>query len=294
MHPRHLLAAVGIVAIWGFNFVVIKLGLKDLPPLLLCALRFTLAALPAVFFVKRPEVPFGMILTYGLVMFGVQFAFLFGGMYLGVSAGLASLSLQLQSFITIGLAAWLLGERPTRFQIGGAVLAFSGIALVAANLGGDVSAPGLLAVILAALAWACGNLLSKRLGKVNMFALVVWGSLVVPIPMFALSLLVEGPARIAGGIARMEWSTVAALAYLVYPTTLLGFAVWSRLLALYPAASIAPLTLLVPVFGMASSVLVLEEGLQPWKVAAFVLVILGLGVNLFGARLMLRARGVRP
>ncbi|MEH6438319.1 EamA family transporter [Massilia sp. DD77] len=294
MHPRHLLAAVGIVAIWGFNFVVIKLGMRDLPPLLLCALRFSLAALPAVFFVKRPNVPFSMVLSYGLVMFGVQFAFLFGGMHLGVSAGLASLSLQLQSFMTIGLAAWLLGERPTRFQIGGAVLAFSGIALVAANLGGDVSARGLLAVLLAALAWACGNLLSKRMGKVNMFALVIWGSLVVPIPMFALSLLVEGPARITEGIAGVGWNTVAALAYLVYPTTLLGFAVWNRLLALYPAASIAPLTLLVPVFGMASSVVALGEELQPWKLAAFVLVILGLGVNLFGAKLLLRLQGVRP
>lgn len=291
MHPRHLLAAIGIVAIWGFNFVVIKLGLKDLPPLLLCALRFTLAALPAVFFVKKPDVPFGTIVTYGLVMFGIQFAFLFGGMNLGVSAGLASLTLQLQAFMTIGLSAWLLGERPSRFQISGAVLAFSGIALVAGNVGGDVSALGLSAVVLAALAWACGNLLAKRMGKVNMFALVIWGSLVVPIPLFVLALLVEGPERIVESLSHLRWSSIGAIAYLVYPTTLLGFAVWNRLLGLYPAASVAPLTLLVPVFGMASSVVVLGEELQAWKVMAFFLVILGLCVNLFGARLLVGLKG---
>lgn len=291
MHPRHLLAASGIVAIWGFNFVVIKFGLKDLPPLLLCALRFTLAALPAVFFVKKPDVPLRTIAIYGLVMFGIQFAFLFGGMNLGVSAGLASLILQLQAFMTIGLSACLLGERPSRFQIGGALLAFSGIALVVGNVGGDVSALGLSAVILAALAWACGNLLAKRMGKVNMFALVIWGSLVVPIPLFMLALLVEGPERIVESFSRITWTSIGAIAYLVYPTTLLGFAVWNRLLGLYPAASVAPLTLLVPVFGMVSSVAALGEELQPWKVMAFCLVILGLCVNLFGARVYVGLKG---
>ncbi|WP_306394350.1 EamA family transporter [Telluria beijingensis] len=167
MKPLHLLAAIGVVAIWGCNFVVIKLGLDELPPLLLCALRFLFAALPAVFFVKRPHIPFSGIVAYGLVMFGLQFAFLFGGMALGISAGLASLALQLQSFLTIALAAWLLGDRPTYFQVGGALLALGGIAVIGANTGGDVSILGLTAVILAALAWACGNLMSKRFGRVN-------------------------------------------------------------------------------------------------------------------------------
>lgn len=293
MKPLHLLAAIGVVAIWGCNFVVIKLGLDELPPLLLCALRFLFAALPAVFFVKRPDVPMRSIVVYGLVMFGLQFAFLFGGMALGISAGLASLALQLQSFLTIALAAWLLNNRPSGFQVGGALLALSGIGVVAANLGGDVSALGLVAVILAALAWACGNLMSKRFGKVNMFALVIWASLVVPLPMLALSLLLEGPGLIVDSVTGMGWTAVASIAYLVYPTTLLGFAVWNRLLNLYPVASVAPLTLLVPVFGMTSSVMVLQEDLQPWKVAAFLLVILGLCVNQFGARLYAGMKGAQ-
>lgn len=293
MRPLHLIAALGIVAIWGFNFVVIKLGLQHLPPLLLCSIRFALAAFPAVLFVKRPDLPLRAIASYGLVMFGLQFAFLFGGMNLGVSAGLASLTLQLQSFMTIALSSLLLGERPSRFQVVGAALAFAGIGIVAVNVGGDISSAGLLAVVLAALSWAVGNVLSKRMGKVNMFALVVWGSLVVPLPMLALSFLVEGADRIADSLGFIRWSSLAAIAYLVYPTTLLGFAVWNWLLSRYPAASVAPLTLLVPVFGMASSVAVLHEALQPWKIAAFAVVILGLCVNLFGARLFVSLRGVR-
>lgn len=284
MSPPHLLAALGIVAIWGVNFVVIKLGLQHVPPLLLCALRFALAALPAVFFVRRPALPWRQIAAYGLVMFGLQFAFLFTGVHLGVSAGLASLTLQLQSFMTIALATLLLGERPSRYQVGGALIAFFGIAIVAAHLGQDVSAAGLGAVILAALSWAAGNLLAKRMGKVNMFALVVWGSVVAAPPMLALSFLIEGPDRIAASLSFIRWSTLGAIAYLVYPTTLLGFAVWNWLLSRYPAASVAPLTLMVPVFGMASSVAVLGEELQAWKICAFAVVILGLAVNLFGAR----------
>ena len=166
MNPLHLLAALGIVAVWGFNFVVIKLGLNHLPPLLLCALRFTLAALPAVFFVKRPDVPLRHIALYGLVMFGLQFALLFSGIGLGVSPGLASLTVQLQSFMTIALAAFLLKERPTRFQVVGAGVAFSGILVVAAHLGQDVTAVGLGLVILSAAARAAGDQLGPRMGRV--------------------------------------------------------------------------------------------------------------------------------
>ncbi len=293
MHALHLLAALGIVAVWGFNFVVIKLGLNHLPPLLLCALRFTLAALPAVFFVKRPAVPVRHIVTYGLVMFGLQFALLFSGIKLGVSPGLASLTVQLQAFFTIALAAFLLKERPSRYQAAGAVVAFAGIVVVGANGGQDATAAGLVAVILSALAWSAGNLLVKRMGRVNMFALVVWGSLAAAGPMLALCLALEGPARIAASLAFLRWETIGAIAYLVYVSTLLGFAGWNWLLSRYPAASVAPLTLMVPLFGMTLSSVVLGEELQPWKLLAFALVILGLCINLFGARLAVGFAGAR-
>jgi O-acetylserine/cysteine efflux transporter len=288
MTPLHLLAALGIVAIWGVNFVAIRLGIQGIPPIFLCVMRFILAAFPAVFFIRRPAVPFIKIVQYGLVIFALQFAFLYSGMFFGVSAGLASLALQVQVFVTIGLALIVLKDRPTVFQMVGAVIAFLGIALIAMHIGGDVSASGLVCVLLAALAWGGGNIVSKTIGKVDMLALVVWGSLVAIPPLLVLSLVAEGPARIVHSLENLHWVALASVAYQAYLSTLFGYAMWSWLLSRYPAATVAPLSLLVPVVGMASSALVLGEQLQPWKIGAAVLIMAGLCINVVGPRLMLR------
>ena len=279
MPPAHLAAALGVVLIWGVNFVVIQVGLRELPPLLLASLRFLGAALPAVFFIRRPAVPFARIATYGLVMFSLQFALLFGGMYLGMPAGLASLALQVHVFVTIALAALVTGERPTRTQLAGAVLAFGGIVVIASQSAGEATAIGLALVLLAACAWGMGNLLSKRIGPVDPLALVVWGSAVAFGPLFVLSLLVEGPTRVLHSLANVSLAGLGSVAYLVYPTTLLGFGLWSWLLKRHPAATVAPFTLLVPVVGFSSAALLLGEPLQPWKLLAAALVLAGLLVN---------------
>ena len=291
MPLRHIAAALLVVLIWGVNFVVIKVGLRELPPILLAALRFLLAALPAVFFIPRPQVPFARIATYGLVMFSLQFALLFGGMFLGMPAGLASLVLQVHVFITIGLAIVVAGERPSAWQLAGAVLAFLGIGVIASQSAGEATALGIALVLLAAAAWAVGNLLSKRIGAVDPLALVVWGSLVAFGPLLLLSLALEGPTRVLSSLSQVSLAGLGSIAYLVYPTTLLGFGIWSWLLKRHPAAAVAPFTLLVPVVGFTSATLLLGEPLQPWKVLAAALVVAGLAVNLFGARLLSAVRG---
>lgn len=285
MPARHLAAALLVVLIWGVNFVVIKVGLREIPPILLAALRFLLAAFPAVLFIARPQVPFGRIAAYGLVMFSLQFALLFGGMYAGMPAGLASLALQVHVFITIALAVAMAGERPSASQIAGAVLAFCGVGVIAARSGGEATAIGLVLVLLAAAAWGVGNLLSKRIGPVDPLALVVWGSLVAFGPLLALALAIEGPQRVAHSLGHMSLAGLGSVAYLVYPTTLLGFGLWSWLLKRHPAATVAPFTLLVPVVGFTSATLLLGEPLQTWKLLAAGLVVAGLAVNLFGDRL---------
>lgn len=178
MHPRHIALAILVVAIWGLNFVVIKVALKELPPILLCALRFFLAAFPAVFFIKRPTIPFRSVIAFGLVMFVFQFALLFSGMYAGTTAGMASLMLQVHVFFTVALAVVFLAEQPSVWQIVGALTSFSGIGLVAAHTGGEISALGLILIVAAAASWGISNLIAKKLGKVDMLALVGWGSLV--------------------------------------------------------------------------------------------------------------------
>lgn len=283
---RHLLVALVVVGIWGANFVAIKVALRELPPLLLCAVRFVLVAFPVVFFVPRPAVPVRQLAVYGLTMFALHFGFLFLGMKLGMSAGLASLTLQFQVFVTLALAASVLKERISPVQIAGALTACAGFVVVGVHTGGEVTAAGLGCVLLGASSWGFANFTSKRLGRVHPLGLVVWGSLVVPIPMLLASLVFEGPALIAHSLTHVGRATVGGVAFIVYGSTLVAYSLWSWLLGRHPVSTIAPFTLLVPVFGMLSSALLLGEALPPWKFQAAALVIAGLALNLFGPRFL--------
>lgn len=291
---RRLLLALLIVSIWGSNFVAIKLALRDLPPLLLCALRFIFVAFPAVFFLPRPAVSWRQLLVYGFSMFGFQFGFMFLGMKLGVSAGLASLILQFQVFVTLGFAVAFLKERITLPQIAGALTATAGFVLVGMHTGGDIPAAGFLCLLLAAVSWAIGNLTSKRLGPVNPLALVAWGSLPVAGAMSAASLLIEGPALVAHSLTHVSLTAVLGTAYTVYLSTHVAYSLWSWLLARHAATAVTPFALLVPVIGMLTSALVLGESLPGWKLLAAALVIAGLSLTVFGAPLLRYVRSRLP
>lgn len=286
MKPADILLALLVVVIWGFNFVVIKLGLQGLPPILFTALRFACAALPMVFFIRRPAVRFRMLAGYAAFQFALQFTLLFSGMKLGFPPGLASLVIQLQAFFTIGLAMVLLGERPQLPQIAGALIAFSGMALVALNLEARATLVGFLMVIAAGFSWGVGNIFTKRIGKVDALALVVWGSLLAAPPLLLASLVLEGPGVVADALREVTWMSAGAVLFQAYPTTILGFGIWSMLMRRYPTATVAPFTLLVPVTGMLSASWVLGEPLQWWKTGAGLLVLSGLALNQFGGRIL--------
>jgi O-acetylserine/cysteine efflux transporter len=288
-----ILIALGVVTIWGVNFVVIKIGLQDLPPILFTALRFLFAALPLVFFVKRPQTSIGLVLAYGMFQFALQFTLLFTGIKLGLPAGLASLVIQLQAFFTIGLAVLMLGERPKGVQLLGALVAFGGMALVAMHLEGKATLIGFVLVVLGGVCWAVANIITKKMGQVNALALVVWGALVATPPLLLASWLVEGGAAWQLAASNFSVKTLGAVLFQAYPNTLLGFGIWSMLMRKYPTATVAPFSLLVPVAGMLSAALVLGEPLQWWKLAAGVLVLGGLALNLFGGRLWARATAAR-
>jgi O-acetylserine/cysteine efflux transporter len=172
----------------------------------------------------------------------------------------------------------------SKAQILGALIAFVGVAYVAFNTGGDVNFMGLLLVELAALSWAAGNLVSKKIGRVDMLSLVTWGSLISLPFLLALSFLLESHLWSIETIINLSWRGIGALAYLVYPVTLFGFAMWSWLLSRHPATVVAPFTLLIPIVGFSSSALLLGESLPLWKIIAGVLVIVGLVINLYGHR----------
>ena len=280
MKPNHFLLALLIVFIWGMNFVVIRVGLNGFPPMLLCAVRFGLASLPWIFFLPRPKAPLKDIIGYGLCTFALQFAFLFTGIHLGLSPGLASLVLQIQVFFSVALAAVAFRDRPSAWKVYGALISYVGIGIVAAHVGSGVSFAGLVLTLLAALSWAAGNMFSKRVEAKSPLALVVWGSLVAFPAVLILSMTMEGPAVIVASLKSASIPTVGAVLYIVYLSTHVGYGLWGFLLNTYPTAVVVPFTLLVPVFGFLSSAFFFGEELPTWKLLASAIVIAGLAFNL--------------
>ncbi len=273
------------MAVWGSNFVVIKVALAHLPPLLFATLRFTLVLLPAVFFLKRPAVPWWHLATYGVLIGAGQFGLLYIAMEHSISPGLASLVIQIQVFFTIGLAMWFTAERVSLVQWFALALAAAGLGLIIANRGGDVTPLGLVLILLAALSWAGGNIVARAGGTVNMLSYVVWSSLFAVPPLLLFSVLFEGLPAIENGLRNADALTWAAVLYQSVGNTMFGYACWGWLMARHPAATVAPFALLVPVFGMSTSALFLGEPLQPWKLIAAGLVMAGLALNLAWPRL---------
>ncbi len=278
---RHLLLALTVVAIWGSNFVVIKLGLDRLPPLLFGALRFALAAIPLVFFLPRPKASWQNLAAYGLFIGAGQFGSLFIAMKGHISPGLASLVIQSQVFFTIFLSMRLTHERVKPRQWVALMLATIGIGVIAMHTDGSTTLTGLALILIAAACWAGGNMVNKQAGKVDMVSYVVWSSLFAAPPLFALSLLFEGWPAITAGLRDADVGTWCAVLWQTLGNSLFGYAVWGWLLARYPAATVTPMALLVPVFGMAASSFWLGESMPAWKLIAMVLVMGGLALNLW-------------
>ena len=281
-----------IVTLWGFAFVPIKWALVDVPPFLLAALRFLFAALPAALFVPRPALPWRTIAAYGLAIGVVQYGLLFLGMQLGMPAGLSSLVIQLQVFVTIGLAVAFTEDRLHRWNIAGALIAVSGVIVLAAyKMADGRGAPlvGFVLVVMAAFAWGAGNVIAKRAKGADMFALVVWSSFIPPPILAAISWLVEGRAAFEA-LASASALTWFSVLFLAWGATLFGFSGWNRLLQRYPSPLISPFALLIPVSGLASGALLLGERLSAMQVAGVALVFAGLVINVYGPAIWARWR----
>ncbi len=280
-------AIVLVTAIWGFNFIVIKVGVRGVPPLLLASLRFVLSSVPAVFFVKRPNVPLAKLAAYGLLLGVGEFGLLFTAIKLGAPAGLSSIIMQSQAFFTALVAAVALRERIRATSLLGMTVAGVGLALIArAALSGDSGALSLwpvAMVVLSAFFWAAANVVAQKMPETDGLTLMVWSSVFSPLPLFGLSLLFERDA-IPGALAGLTAVSVGALAYLVILSTLFGYGVWNQLIMRHGAKRIAPFSLLVPVFGVTSGALVLGERVSPLTAVAAACVLAGLAIHVFGAR----------
>lgn len=284
MKASHVALAVLVAAMWGFNFVVIAVGLESFPPLLLSALRFTLAAFPAVLFVGLPRVAWRWILGIGLVLGVVKFSLLFVGIDSGMPPGLSSLVLQSQAFFTVLLAMVFLGDRPYLRQFVGMAVAVAGISIIAVDLGTASSMVGFLLVIAAGATWGLSNILTKKAAAPDALRLMVWVSAVPPLPLFIMSWLFEGRDAIGGALKNFTLVGVGSVVYLAFIATILGFGIWGFLLRTYSASVVAPFSLLVPVFGMGSSTLLLGEAFGLLRLCGAALVIGGLFLIVYRRR----------
>jgi O-acetylserine/cysteine efflux transporter len=270
-----------VAALWGFNFVVIDWGMGAVPPLLFAAVRFTLVALPAVFFVPRPAVPLRTVAAVGAFMSLGQFGLLYLSMSLGMPPGLAALVLQGQVVFTIVIAAVVLRERPTRAQVTGVALGVAGLAVVALGSvttggGARVTVLALALCLLAGLSWGIGNVVSRAAHAPGGLALTVWSATVVPLPLLGLSLLVDGPSAVSRGVAHFGWHAALSTLYTVVLASLVGYAVFNRLLSRYPSGQVVPWVLLAPVVAMGSAWALLGQVPGPAELIGAAVLVIGI------------------
>ena len=296
MPPRHIALAVLVAVIWGANFVVIDLGLGDLPPTLFVALRFVVVLVPAIALVPRPRVPWRDVVAVGVFMSLGQFALLYTALSLGMPAGLASLVLQAQVVLTVLIAALALRERPSRAQVVGIAVGAMGLAVVAAGRAATTPLVGLVLVVAAATSWAVGNVIARRTaGRVvaadaghgaprsNGFgaglSMTVWSALVVPLPLFALSVVLDGPGEVVHALTHLTAPAVLSTLYTAWLASLVGYGIWNTLLAQHRAAAVVPYTMLVPVVGLSTAWLVQGEAPNVWEATGGALLLLGVAVT---------------
>lgn len=300
MRRKDLILALLVVTVWGANFTVIKLGLAGVPSMLLVALRYTFTALPAIAFIKRPNVEWYYCLAYGLTVGVGQFACLFYAMEIGMPAGIASVVMQSQAFFTLLLGVVFLREVMRPEQVVGLVVASVGLYLVGSNSGVDAltSIPPAALILTAAGAafWGLSNIIvrlaadraASRGEQLNGLSLLVWSSLVPPLPLLALALMLNTPETLWRALSSLNAQSIFAVVYLVVGATLFGFGAWSNLLSKYPASKVAPLSLLVPVTGLITAQIVLAEQLTKVQWLGGLVILFGLAIANFGQALAQR------
>ena len=276
----HQAAALLVTFIWGTNFVLLRYALDELAPFTLAALRFLFVAFPLVFFLPKPKTAWKYIVGYGLLIGVGQFGLLFWAMQEDITPGVASLLIQLQVFFTVLLTVLNLKESVSRLQLVAMTIAFLGLLAVVLNTNEATTAVGVIIVLIAALSWASGNIVVKHVGEVDAFAFLAWSSLCSIPPLAFLAIYQTGLTEVVSSMANASWFAWATVLWQSIGNMLIGYGVWNILLNRYPAASVAPWALLVPVFGMTTSWLWLDEAMLWWKLLAMMLIVAGLALNI--------------
>lgn len=292
MSPRDRALGLAVVLLWGFNFIAIRLGLDHFPPFFFAALRFAVMAIPVMLFVRFPKVQLRWFFLYAVGFGTLQFACVFLAMELGMPTGLASLVLQTSAPFTVILGVVFLRERMAPLQVIGIVAAVGGMALIAvdrtahSSLGVGALLPIALTV-LGGLSWAFGNIGGRLAQPDDALRMTLWMSVIPPIPLYALSLAVEGPSAGFDAVATLGTHTgilaLCGLAYVVLLGTIAGSGIWTSLMSRHAASRVAPLSLLVPIVGISASWAFLGETPTIVELAGAAVVIVGCAAGVLAA-----------
>lgn len=277
MHRKDLFLAVFVMAIWGFNFSMIKMGITEVHPLLATAARFTLAVLPAIFFVRRPNVKWRYLVSYGLV-FGVGiWGMASWSITAGLSSGMSSVLLSSNAIIGMVIGVVIQKEVVSNRKIFGAIIALIALLVLISATNGNITLKGVILIMVASVCWTIMGLIVKRSKTQQAFAFNVWGMLFAPVPLVVFAITLYGPAILAHASSVWAWQTTIAIVFQAYPTTLFGYWVWGRMLIKYPLNITAPLTLLVPMFALVSGYIMYDEVLGALQITACALFLVGIG-----------------
>lgn len=281
MQKKHLVLAILVTLVWGVNFPITKLGLRSIDPFVLTGIRFALAAIPLVFFIKRPAIKFSYVAAYGFIFGLGMWGVINYGIQVGVSPGIASLIIQLSVFFTMGWGALLFKEKLRGAQLIGALLALVGLAGIISTQQGEHAILGVLLIVLSAVAWSVGNVIIKKSGVKEIFSFMVWASLFPPIPLSFIAWLMQGAAPFENLHSSLDFTAVLSIVFQVYLATHFAYWGWNSLLKLYPVSTVAPLSLLIPVFGIGSSMLIIGEHISTPNLISIAIIIIGLAVGLY-------------
>jgi O-acetylserine/cysteine efflux transporter len=280
VQKKHIILAIFVTLVWGVNFPITEIGLRTIDPFILAGLRFTLAAIPLVFFVKRPNVRFIYLLGYGLIFGVAMWGLINLGIEIGVPAGIASLVIQLSAFFTMAWGAALFKERISQNQIAGATLALIGLGGILLTRNGNNEFIGVLLVLMSAVAWSIGNVIIKKSGVKEIFSFTVWASLFPPIPLFLFSWILHGSQPYNDLLNQINIEAVLSLVFQVYLATHFAYWGWNSLLGKYPISVVAPMSLLIPVFGIGSSILLIDEQVGTSEIVSILIIIAALAIGL--------------
>jgi O-acetylserine/cysteine efflux transporter len=279
MTKKDICISLALMCLWGFNFSAIKLGAMQTDPILLTALRFTFAIFPAIFFVRKPPEAARYLIAYGLIFGLGVWGMMVWSINLGVSAGMAGLLLDMSIISSLVIGYFLFKEKVSPNKLFGAALAVVGLLLSLVLTDGSVPLRALPLTLIAALSWSLMAFVVKKSKTRHVFAFSVWGMLFAPLPLILFAYISKGTQPFLDLPSQLNGQVWFSILFQAYPTTLLGYWVWNKLTIKYPLSTMAPFTLLTPIFGLIGSVVFYNEGVTLIKLLCFALILGGMAVS---------------